>query len=204
MDGRRWLTSDPKSLATEIICGLSGAGNADPATAEELFPVVYDELRRLARGYLNRETPGHTLQPTALVHEAYLKLVDQKRADWKGKTHFYAVGAKVMRRLLVDHARERGALKRGAGWQNVSISEALDPLGGEALDREQLLDLDSALEQLAEIDEREARVVTLRFFGGLTVEQVAEVVGVSKRTVENDWRHAQAWLRLRLSERGSA
>jgi RNA polymerase sigma factor (TIGR02999 family) len=198
------LKSDPKTLATEIIFGLSAAGNADPATAEELFPVVYDELRRLARGYMSRETPGHTLQPTALVHEAYLKLVDQTRADWKGKTHFYAVGAKVMRRLLVDHARERGALKRGAGWQNVSFSEALDPLGGEVLDPEQLLDLNSALEQLAEIDEREARVVTLRFFGGLTVQQVAEVVGVSKRTVENDWRHAQAWLRLRLSQKGSS
>ena len=198
------MKSDPKTLATEIICGLGAGGNADPATAEELFPVVYDELRRLARGYMSRETPGHTLQPTALVHEAYLKLVDQTRADWKGKTHFYAVGAKVMRRLLVDHARERGALKRGAGWQNVSFSEALDPLGGEVLDPEQLLDLNSALEQLAEIDEREARVVTLRFFGGLTVEQVAEVVGVSKRTVENDWRHAQAWLRLRLSEKGSS
>lgn len=196
------MKSDPKTFATEIICGLGAGGNADPATAEELFPVVYDELRRLARGYMSRETPGHTLQPTALVHEAYLKLVDQTRADWKGKTHFYAVGAKVMRRLLVDHARERGALKRGAGWQNVSFSEALDPLGGEVLDPEQLLDLNSALEQLAEIDEREARVVTLRFFGGLTVEQVAEVVGVSKRTVENDWRHAQAWLRLRLSEKG--
>jgi len=196
------LKSDPKTLATEIICGLSAGGEVDPATAEELFPVVYDELRRLARGYMSRETPGHTLQPTALVHEAYLKLVDQTRVDWKGKTHFYAVGARVMRRLLVDHARERGALKRGAGWQNVSFSEALDPLGGEALDREQLLDLNAALEQLAEIDEREARVVTLRFFGGLTVEQVAEVLGMSKRTVENDWRHAQAWLRLRLSEQG--
>ena len=195
------MNSDPKTLATEIICGLSAAGKVDPATAEELFPVVYDELRRLARGYMSRETPGHTLQPTALVHEAYLKLIDQTRVDWKGKTHFYAVGARVMRRLLVDHARERGALKRGAGWQNVSFSEALDPLGGEALDREQLLDLNSALEQLAEIDEREARVVTLRFFGGLTVEQVAEVLGMSKRTVENDWRHAQAWLRLRLSEK---
>jgi RNA polymerase sigma-70 factor (ECF subfamily) len=198
------LKSDPKTLATEIVCSLSTRGDADPATAEELFPVVYDELRRLARGFMSRETPGHTLQPTALVHEAYLKLIDQTRVDWKGKTHFYAVGAKVMRRLLVDHARERGALKRGAGWRNVSLSEALDPLGGEVLDREQLLDLDSALEQLAEIDEREARVVTLRFFGGLTVEQVAEVLGMSKRTVENDWRHAQAWLRLRLSAKGSS
>jgi RNA polymerase sigma factor (TIGR02999 family) len=185
---------------TEIVSGLSGSDEVDRATAEELFPLVYQELRGLARGYMSRETPGHTLQPTALVHEAYLKLVDQTRADWRGKTHFFAVGARVMRRLLVDHARERGALKRGAGWQAVTLSEALDPLGQTPLGPEQLLDLDAALEELAEIDEREGKVVTLRFFGGLTVEQVAEVVGVSKRTVENDWRHAQAWLRLRLSK----
>ena len=196
------MTGDPEELAKEVISGLNGAGEVDRATAEELFPVVYEELRGLARGFMSRETPGHPLQPTALVHEAYLKLVDQTRADWKGKTHFYAVGAKIMRRLLVDHARERGALKRGAGWQSVTLTGALDPLGREVLDPEQLLDLNVALEELAEIDEREARVVTLRFFGGLTVEQVAEVLGVSKRTVENDWRHAQAWLRLRLSEAG--
>jgi RNA polymerase sigma factor (TIGR02999 family) len=198
------MESDGKNRVTEIICGLSGTAEVDRATAEELFPVVYDELRRIAKGYMSRETPGHTLQPTALVHEAYLKLVDQTRANWKGKTHFFAVGAKVMRRLLVDHARERGALKRGAGWHSVTLSEALDPLGGEELDPEQLLDLNSALEQLAEIDEREVRVVTLRFFGGLTVEQVGEVLGVSTRTVENDWRHAKAWLRLRLSKAGSS
>lgn len=196
------MTNDPKRRVTDIICGLSETGEVDRATAEELFPVVYDELRRIAKSYMNRETPGHTLQPTALVHEAYLKLVDQTRANWKGKTHFFAVGARVMRRLLVDHARERGAQKRGAGWQSVTLTGALDPLGEEVLDREQLLDLNTALERLAEIDEREAKVVTLRFFGGLTVEQVAEVIGVSKRTVENDWRHAQAWLRLRLSEGG--
>ncbi len=194
------MESDPKTLATEIVSGLGGAGEVDCATAKDLFPLVYDELRRLAKRYMVRETPGHTLQPTALVHEAYLKLVDQTRANWKGETHFFAVGARVMRRLLVDHARVRGAQKRGAGWQSVTLSGALDPLGEEVLDREQLLDLNAALEQLAQIDEREARIVTLRFFGGLTVEQVAEVIGVSKRTVENDWRHAQAWLRLRLSE----
>lgn len=199
---RPWLNGDPKSRVTEIITGLSGTGKVDRATADELFPVVYDELRRLAKGYMSRETPGHTLQPTALVHEAYLKLVDQTRVDWKGKTHFFAVGARVMRRLLVDHARKRSAAKRGAGWKAVTFSEALEPLGGEALDRERLLDLDAALVQLAEIDTREAKVVTLRYFGGLTVEEVAEVLGVSKRTVENDWRHAQAWLRLRLSETG--
>ena len=164
------MTADPKTLVTDIISGLTGSGEIDRASAEELFPVVYDDLRRLARGYMSRETPGHTLQATALVHLAYLKLVDQTRVNWKGKTHFYAVGAKVMRRLLVDHARERGALKRGAGWRAVTLSEALDPLRREELDPEQHLDLNTALEQLAEIDEREAKVVTLRFFGVLSVE----------------------------------
>jgi RNA polymerase sigma factor (TIGR02999 family) len=195
------VTTDPNRRATEIISGLGGEGDGNRTSAEDLFPVVYDELRRLAKGYMSRETPGHTLQPTALVHEAYLKLVDQTRANWKGRTHFFAVGARVMRRLLVDHARERGAKKIGAGWQSVTLSGVLQPPGGEALDPEQLLDLNSALDRLAEVDGREAKVVTLRFFGGLTVEQVAEVIGVSKRTVENDWRHAQAWLRLRLSEK---
>ncbi len=194
------MTGDPGTRVTEILSGLGGSGNVDRATAEELFPVVYDELRRLAAGYMRHEAPDHTLQPTALVHEAYLKLVDQTRADWQSKTHFFAVGAGVMRRLLVDHARGRGALKRGAGWRSVTLSHACQSLGAEALDPEQLLDLGSALERLAEVDEREARVVTLRFFGGLTVEQVAKVLGVSRRTVDNDWRHAQAWLRLRLSE----
>jgi RNA polymerase sigma-70 factor (ECF subfamily) len=196
------LSTDPKTFATEIICGLSAARGADPATAEELFPIVYDELRRLARAYMRRETPGHTLQPTALVHEAYLKLVDQTRVDWKGKTHFFAVGAKVMRRLLVDHARERGSLKRGAGWHNVTLSGVFEEITGGALEPERLLDLNAALERLAVLDEREAKVVTLRFFGGLTIDQVSEVLAVSKRTVEYDWRHAQAWLKRELSGRG--
>lgn len=184
---------------TAILAGLGDAEGTGRVSAEDLFPLVYDELRGLARGFMSRETPGHTLQPTALVHEAYLKLVDQTRADWQGKTHFFAVGARVMRRLLVDHARERGAQKRGAGWRNVTLAEVFAPSEQADLDPEQLLDLNAALERLAELDEREAKVVTLRFFGGLTVEQVAEALGVSKRTVENDWRHARAWLQLELS-----
>lgn len=193
------LTTDPKTRVTAIVAGLSEEAATDQVLAEDLFPLVYDELRRLAAGYMNRETPGHTLQPTALVHEAYLKLVDQTRANWKGKTHFYAVGARVMRRLLVDHARGRGAQKRGAGWRNVTLDGVFPPSEDANLDPEQLLDLNGALERLAELDEREAKVVTLRFFGGLTVEQVAEVLEVSKRTVDNDWRHARAWLQLELS-----
>lgn len=186
----------------EIVRELD-CGDADgSATAENLFPVVYEELRRLARRYMNRETPGHTLQPTALVHEAYLKLVGQTRVDWQGKTHFLAVGARVMRRLLVDHARGRGAVKRGAGRQCVTLSEVFGALPGGGMEPEQLLDLNAALDRLAVLDEREARVVTLRFFGGLTIDQVAEALGVSKRTVEYDWRHAQAWLKHELSGRG--
>ena len=198
------MTEGPDRDITRILVELEAADTGGPQRADELYEAAYAELHRIAAGLMHRERPDHTLQPTALVNEAYLKLVDQTRANWKGKTHFFAVGARVMRRLLVDHARERGAQKRGAGWQSVTLSGALDPLGVEVLDREQLLDLNAALEQLAEIDEREAKVVTLRFFGGLTVEQVAEVIGVSKRTVENDWRHAQAWLRLRLSETESS
>ena len=186
---------------TELVCEL-GRGVGGAASAEKLFPAVYDELRRLARAYMSRESPGHTLQPTALVHEAYLKLVDQTRVDWKGRTHFFAVGARVMRRLLVDHARERGALKRGAGWQRVTLSAAFEGLPGGGLAPERLLDLNAALERLAELDEREAKIVTLRFFGGLTVEQVAQALDVSERTVENDWRHAQSWLKLELSGGG--
>ena len=197
------MAGEPGIDVTEIVRELGREGAEPPATAEKLFPVVYDELRRLARGYMSREPAGHTLQPTALVHEAFLKLVDQTRADWKGKTHFFAVGARVMRRLLVDHARERGAAKRGAGWQRVTLSGAFGSDPGEGLAPERLLDLNAALERLAELDEREARVVTLRYFGGLTVEQVAEVLGVSRRTVDNDWRHAQAWLRHELSGGGS-
>lgn len=182
--------------ATEIAVRLD---RGDRASAEELFPLVYDELRRLAGRYMSRETPGHTLQPTGLVHEAYLKLVEQRRASWKSRTHFFAVGARVMRRLLVDHARERGAAKRGAGWHRVTLCEALDPVGSADLDPEQLLTLDAALERLAEVDPREAKVVTLRFFGGLTVEEVAEALGVSTRTAEGDWRHARAWLSRALA-----
>jgi RNA polymerase sigma factor (TIGR02999 family) len=193
------VAGEPEIDVTDVVreLGRDEAGRA--ARAETLFPLVYGELRRLARAYMSREPDGHTLQPTALVHEAYLKLVDQSRADWKGKTHFFAVGARVMRRLLVDHARERGAEKRGGGWRRVTLSAAFGRDPGPGLPPEGLLDLHAALERLAALDEREARVVTLRCFGGLTVEQVAEVLGVSRRTVDNDWRHAQAWLKHELS-----
>jgi RNA polymerase sigma factor (TIGR02999 family) len=178
---------------------MTESGVAGTASAEELMPLVYDELRRLARGYMSREAPAHTLQPTALVHEAYLKLVDASRISWQGRTHFFAVGAQVMRRLLIDHARGRNRLKRGGRWRRVTFSEVLPHVGHGDLDLDQLLVLNDALDRLASLDPRQARVVELRFFGGLTVAEVAHVLGVSQRTVEGDWTHARAWLNRELS-----
>lgn len=193
---------DAKNRVTAIVAGLSGDGSPPPASVDELLPLVYEDLRRRAALYLSRERPGHTLQATALVHEAYLKLVDQSRVNWRGRTHFFAVGARVMRRLLIDHARGRGREKRGGGLQRVTLAESLQPSNDTELDLDQLLTLENALEKLAELDEREARVVELRFFAGLKVDEVAHLLGVSRRSVEDDWTHARAWLKLELS-RGS-
>jgi RNA polymerase sigma factor (TIGR02999 family) len=170
------------------------------ASAEDLLPLVYDELRRLARGFLARERPGHTLQPTALVHEAYMKLADQTRVEWAGRTHFLAVGAKVMRRLLIDHARGRGRVKRGGDQFRVTLNEVLTPAKDADLGLDELLALDGALEDLAAHNPRQAEIVELRFFAGMTVAEVADYLGVSKRTVEGDWTEARDWLRQRLSD----
>ena len=153
-------------------------------------------------GYLGRERSDHTLQPTALVHEAYLKLADQDRVNWRGRTHFFAVGAQIMRRLLVDHARRRGRVKRGGEWQRVTLGHGAAPLLGRELDRDELLALDLALQKLARLDERQARIVELRFFAGLEVAEVAEILGVSKRTIEGNWTHARAWLKRELAAGG--
>jgi len=187
---------------------LSTAEAGDPpaefeASAERLFPIAYDQLRRLARGLIRRERPGHTLQPTALVHEMYLRLADQKRACWKSRTHFVAVGAVIMKQLLIDHARGRDAIKRGAGWRKVTLAEGVDAPGEDTIDMEQLVGLNSALETFAILDSRAARVVTLRIFGGLSPQEIGDVLGVSRRTVSNDWRHALAWLRKELARSGS-
>ena len=197
------VPGDPRDRVTVIVSDFEAGAERASVSAEELFPLVYDELRRLAGFFMAREQAGHTLQPTALVHEAYLRLVDQTRTGFKGRTHFLAVGAQVMRRLLIDHARKRGAAKRGLGWQRVTLGPTCEASSPEALSAEDLLTLNAALERLAAVDEREARIVTLRFFGGLNVEEVAEALGVSKRTVESDWRHARAWLRVELSRAAS-
>ena len=162
-------------------------------STEELFGIVYDELRDMARSYLWRERRGHTLQPMALVHEMYLKLADRTRMKWKSRTHFVAVGAVIMKQLLIDSARKRGAAKRGAGWHQVTLAEEILPTG-ETIDVERLLSLNDALDRLAANDKRSAQVVILRLFGGLAPDEIADALGVSRRTVTNDWRHALAWL----------
>ena len=170
-------------------------------SADELLAVVYEELRRMAAHRMAAEAPGHTLQPTALVHEAYMKLVDQTRVDWQGRSHFFAVAAQAMRRILVDHARSRQREKRGGGRARVVLDEAvaLSPQKDE-----DVLALDEALERLAALDPRQAKVVELRFFGGMSVEEVAEALSVSKRTVEGDWTFARAWLSRELREPDAA
>lgn len=170
---------------------------ADPARAkaDQLMPVIFDELRLLAQSLLRSERVGHTLQPTALVNEAYLRLIDQSRVDWQGRTHFCAVAAVAMRRILTDYARARGRQKRGGGWQKVLLDDAAAWKETNELDA---LALKDALEQLAALDPQQARIVELRYFGGLTVAEVAQVLGVSKRKVEADWTHAKAWLRAAL------
>lgn len=169
------------------------AGDAD--AGQELLPLVYEELRQIARGQLARERKNHTLQATALLHEAWMKLGDMEGAQPKDRAHFMAIAARTMRQILVDHARRKKAGKRGEGWDRVTLNIALDQLEKDELD---LVALDEALEQLAEQDARKARVVELRFFAGLSVAEVAEVLGVSTRTVEGDWFMARAWLRKSL------
>ena len=173
---------------TQLLIELS-QGNR--VKVDMLLPLIYDELRRLAVDYLRRERPDHTLQATALVHEAYLRLVDQTRVNWQNRAHFFGVAAQLMRRLLVDYARKHNAEKRGADFQKLTLDENID----SAVERsEQIVALDRALEALAAIDEQKARIVELRFFGGLTVEETAEVMGVTPITIKRHWRMARAWL----------
>jgi len=183
----------------DVTQALMELAAGDDSAANRLLPIVYDRLRGVARHLISSERAGHTLQPTALVHEAFLKLVDQDRVDWVGKTHFFAIGAQAMRRVLVDHARTRARDKRGGGAPRLQLIEdaALSPERDE-----DVLALEEALLKLEREDARQARIVELRFFGGLTVEEVAEVLGVSKRTVEGDWTMLRAWLRRELSEDG--
>jgi len=178
------------SIAADVSVLLRAWSDGDQNALDRLAPIVYDELRRLARHYLLRERSGHSLQATALVNEAYLRLVDYKRMRWQNRAHFFAVSAQLMRRILVDHAR-RHNLKRGGGVQHVALEDTAVVGGGRG---ENLVVLDDALHALARMDARKARVVELRFFGGLSVEETAEVLQVSPGTVMRDWSTARAWL----------
>jgi RNA polymerase sigma factor (TIGR02999 family) len=173
----------------------------DPKEASEskeskLFAMIYEELRASAKLMLHKERVGHTLQPTALVHEAYMRMVDHSRVEWQGKAHFYAVCAKAMHRILIDHARGRGRVKRGEGWQRVALDPEVALYDEPDLD---VLAIHDALDKLSSLDARQAQIVELRFFGGLTVDEVAHILGVSKRTVEGEWTHAKAWLQAEMS-----
>src|SRR5678815_4788419 len=171
-------------------------GKGDQAALEKLMPLVYSELRRLASNYLRRERGEHTLQPTALVNEAYLKLIDQRNAKWQNRAHFFGISAQLMRRILVDHARQHQAVKRGgSAQQRVSIT-TVEKLAKEP--EVDLLALNEALDELARMDSQQGRIVELKFFGGLSIEEIAEVLGIGHATVERDWKMARAWLRRQL------
>lgn len=178
---------------TRILHDWSGGDKKAP---ERLMPLVYDELRRLARVYLARERVAHTLQPTALVHEAYLRLVDQTRVSWQNRAHFYGIASSMMRRVLIDHARAHVTEKRGGDTIRLSLDDVQIPLEQRAAS---LLALDEALEKLSQLDERKGRIVELRFFGGLSDEEIAEVLSVSTRTVLRDWKTARLWLYRELA-----
>jgi len=196
------MTDGARSRATAIVAGFAEDAARRKASAADLMPLVYDELRSLARGFMRRERRDHTLQPTALVHEAYIRLVDQSRVEWRCQTHFRAVGARVMRRILVDHARKHRSAKRGGDWQRVTLGESLLRTSDPELDLAGILTLNAALDRLRELDARQSRIVELRFFGGLRNDEIAEVLGVSKRTVEGDWAHGRAWLLRELTQEG--
>ena len=186
--------NDPAANVTQMLHAVS-TGNRGELDA--LLSAIYNDLRRLAADQLRQERSDHTLQPTALVHEAYIKLVDQQSTDWRDRLHFFAVAARIIRRILVDHARSHQAAKRGGDWHRVPI-EQVDK-GTTDID---LLALDEVLAELDGIDSRQAQIVELRFFGGLTVPEVADFLAISPRSVDRDWRCAKAWLYCRLRDHG--
>ena len=188
-----------QSTSPQITQLLLAWSSGDREALDRLMPLVYKELRRLAKGYMRRQNPGHTLQTTALVNEAYLRLIDSSRVNWQDRTHFFAISAQLMRRILVDFARARNSLKRGGAVQEVSLEEAL------AVPLEQKTDLvalDEALKILANLNQRQSQIVELRYFGGLSEEEIASALDISVRTVRRDWSVARAWLFRRLKAEG--
>ena len=184
----------PQPNEPDLTALLRDASEGDQTALDRLMPLVYGELRKIAASYLRQERKDHTLQPTALVHEAYLRLTHQKDVAWQNRAHFFGIAAQMMRRILVDHARKRQAAKRDASAWKVATAE----VDGGAESAPELLALDRALEELEKIDPQQAKIVELRFFGGLTVEETAEVAGISPRTVKREWRTAKAWLRREI------
>jgi len=188
-----------KPAPEELSQLLRDWSNGDQAALDNVMPVVYQELRRLARHYMRRERADHTLQTTALVNEAYLRLADYKKMRWQSRTHFFAVSAQVMRRILVEHARSRNFAKRGGGAQKVELDETAFVSTGRSAE---VIAVDEALTELESWDARKGRIVELRFFGGLSIEETAEVLKVSPTTVQREWRSAKAWLYKAISEGG--
>lgn len=186
--------ADPAAPITQLLIAWS---DGRPEALAELVPLVYDDLRRMAGGYMQREPAGHPLQPTALVHEAYVRLIDQRQVKWRNRAHFFGVAAGMMRRILVDQARRRRAGKRGRGWERVTL--AADELSGDAPDQVDVLALHDSLERLSAFDPQQERIVELRYFGGLTIVETAEVMGISAATVVREWTIAKAWLRADLA-----
>jgi RNA polymerase sigma-70 factor (ECF subfamily) len=190
------MDETPNEITEQLIAWSQG----DAAALDKLIPAVYQELRRMANHYLRSEDPSHSLQPTALVHEAYLRLIDQTKVEWQSRAHFFGVAAQMMRRILIDHAKTKHRLKRGGTAIKVSLDENVNFSQERAAE---LIALDDALQALAHIDERKSKIVELRYFGGLTVEETAQVLGVSDKTVMRDWNLAKAWLYQELTQPGS-
>lgn len=175
---------------------LRNAQAGDRGALDELFPIIYRELRRIASHQLSKERSDHTLQPTALVHEAYIRLIDQHSVNWQNRAHFFSIAAETMRRILVNYAVQRNAQKRGAGATRIELDEGISY--HDQMRELDLVALDDALKNLEEFDATQAKIVELRFFGGLTVEETAEVLGVSDSTIKREWRMAKSWLKTKL------
>jgi len=190
------MKNDPPRQEHEITQLLAAWREGNQAALDELYPLVYDELHRLARRYMSKERKGHTLQTTALINEAYVRLVDQRNVQWANRSHFFAISAQIMRRILIDHARRHAYAKRGGGARQVSLDETAVLAQG---DFSEFLRLDEALKSLAQLDPRRSQVVELRYFGGLNNEEIAGVLNISENTVIRDWNMARAWLHRQLT-----
>jgi RNA polymerase sigma factor (TIGR02999 family) len=186
------MTSAPKEITQLLIAWNRG----DQSARDELAPLIYDELRRMARGYLRRERPSHTLQPTALVNEAFLRLIDRSHVNWQNRAHFFGAAARLMRQILISHAEARRAAKRGGDTRRISLDDVDHFAAAPEID---LIALDEALRRLERLDPQQGRIVEMRYFSGLTIEEIAEAIGVSPATVKRDWSMARAWLRRELS-----